>query len=1211
VGARSRKNRARRAGGSRPSPYTGAGGETYTAEQVAAMLAAQRQQPGSELVAKTYGNAVPQQIRVSEDAQGMLPNTPFSPGEPIGPYYGYSRTPRSRDYPAAYNISARPRLHERVSFDVLKGLINSYDIAQLCISHRIASIRSLDYKLIAARGYNRDVEREIEYGEAVLYRPDRKTLFRPWLAKFLRGILSYDAGTLYRIRNRAGRVIGLKILDGLTIAPLLDYWGDIPEPPAPAYVQYVQGLPWNWLTTDDIIYQPFDPQDDSVYGRAPIENILLNANCYSDDTEVLTDRGWLRFAEADISSDRFATRNPETAAFEWQAATRYHEADSGGTMYRAASRNVDLLVTGGHRLLVNRLPAGCPGVRHGSEWLVHAEDLYEYQSALPGRGAAVRCPATSTWNAPDLEYFTLPVSPGDFVRMDGEAVRKARASAGFPACSTGVLHPTIRRAERGDRLRRSSAEAVCGAYGLPRSVIREDSHYFSERIDGDDFAAFMGMYLAEGCVRPKNSNITIAQEESSKGYVEFRDLLARVLGREAPYHRGAFTFGHTALADYLRPLGKAHEKYIPPEVLGMSRRQLEIFWHFYVLGDGHILPEAELVSTCSKRLADGLQEVLQKIGLSASVRPKGKSAKATHHRQWQLTTRRKPAYRVNVERVPYEGKVYCVSVPNKTLYVRRNGYPVWCANTDIRFQLYFLQRFTAGNLPAAFASAPETWTPQQVQAFQEYWDGFMLGQQEGKHQVRWIPGGSKFAWSDEKEFSDHFSLFLLRKTAAAFHVVPADLGLTENVNRSSGESQADVQHRVGDLPLAHHVQDILTAFLQDDLGLPLRFAFDLGEEQDDRVDQANADKIYVDMGAIGVSDIREMRYGLSEPGGRPVPRYIFTERGGPIPLSSLFAVAGEIDQETGAPALGAEMPREVFGGTEGVMPVPPIKVMSLAEREFGPAAMPPAPPPQPTLQAPEATDPQAVAKDGEGAGITAGTGVYSYDLAGRDDGEDEDDEDEGGPARVPAAKAASGYDIGPRSGMISLDIPEGLIEPLPGGVTDFHVTVAYLGPDVDDSALAAALGRARDAAAAVPGPLQGTVSGTGAFPPSDSSDGRVPAWAAVAVPGSEALREALGDLSASQFGNWVPHVTRAYLEAGDPLPPPLPPVDVTFTHLSVHRGDQVYRFPFGGGELAKAADPGPKRPGPPGRAGSWTPGSPATGHPRRPAQPGPLSPPRS
>jgi 2'-5' RNA ligase len=166
---------------------------------------------------------------------------------------------------------------------------------------------------------------------------------------------------------------------------------------------------------------------------------------------------------------------------------------------------------------------------------------------------------------------------------------------------------------------------------------------------------------------------------------------------------------------------------------------------------------------------------------------------------------------------------------------------------------------------------------------------------------------------------------------------------------------------------------------------------------------------------------------------------------------------------------------------------------------------------------------------------------------------------------------ARGYELNARSGMISLDLPPGTIAPAPDGVTDHHITVVYLGPDVDDEAFARACDRARDAAAAMPGPLSGTVGGIGTFPASDGSDGKVPAWAGVVLPGAERLRSALEDLSASEHKDWRPHVTVAYAAPGEPLPDPVPATAVTFTSLSVHRGDdEVMRFPLGGGAAGLA-----------------------------------------
>jgi 2'-5' RNA ligase len=155
-----------------------------------------------------------------------------------------------------------------------------------------------------------------------------------------------------------------------------------------------------------------------------------------------------------------------------------------------------------------------------------------------------------------------------------------------------------------------------------------------------------------------------------------------------------------------------------------------------------------------------------------------------------------------------------------------------------------------------------------------------------------------------------------------------------------------------------------------------------------------------------------------------------------------------------------------------------------------------------------------------------------------------------------------------RSGMISLDLAPGTIKPPPGGVDGHHITVVYLGADVNDAAFVAACGRARVAAAQMGGPLTGSVAGMDSFPPSDSSDGQRPAFAPVRLPGAMALRSRLADLSASEHKDWVPHVTLAYVGKSDPLPSAVPATPVKFTHISVHRGKDAKRFPLGGGDLA-------------------------------------------
>jgi LAGLIDADG-like domain len=142
---------------------------------------------------------------------------------------------------------------------------------------------------------------------------------------------------------------------------------------------------------------------------------------------------------------------------------------------------------------------------------------------------------------------------------------------------------------------------------------------------GNDVAAFMGMYLAEGCAT-NGDQVVIAQRPSSKGFTAHRDLFRRLFGRDVCHTGDSFVIGHKRLHDYLWPLGKAYEKSIPNVVMSMSARQLRIFCHYYLLGDGAVEKAGRKsnadrvrVWTTSPRMADHLQEVAQKIGYSASL----------------------------------------------------------------------------------------------------------------------------------------------------------------------------------------------------------------------------------------------------------------------------------------------------------------------------------------------------------------------------------------------------------------------------------------------------------------------------------------------------------------------------------------------------------------------------------------------------------------
>ena len=844
----------------------------------------------NSLVARVTNNLAssfqrpPEEIEQALAEQGMTWGPPFPPGRPLSPFMGYRTPPRTFNYPVGQNVQITPRWN-RISFETIKSIYESYDVAQICVQHLINDVRSLDYNWEPIPGIKEDVSEDIEQATAFFASPDKRQPFRLWLAEWLQDVLRYDAGTLYCRRNMAGEPIAWEVVDGTTMIPLVDYFGRRPVDEddtedaegmfdgeiVPAFVQIIQGLPWDWLAAEDITYLPWNPLPESQYGCAPLEKVLLSANCFSADTEVLTRRGWLTFPDVDIASDLVATRNPETQALEWQKATKFYEAQCEEPLYHFTAKSVDMLVTAGHRMLVDRCPKNCPSAeRWGDGWRIQAEDL-----ARVPYSAGVRMLLTSEWSAPDLETFQLAPE-----------------------------HPN----KKG----------------------------FTE-MSGDDFAAFMGMWLAEGscAYEPgRRNDIWISQLPSSKGFAAYGALLERLLGEPCRHDGKRFCFHNSALASYLKQFGGATEKYVPDEILNLSRRQLELFWDHYFLGDGCDRGSVPTITTSSKRMADHLQEVAQKTGRAASVRRRAPAAPGRMYQghlvretapRWQVTLTSATTRRFRVERVEDHGHgtVYCVSVPNRVIYVRRNGYALWCGQTDIRFQWHFLQFFTEGTIPAGFMEAPPDLSdPAQVEDWQATWDAVMQGDQSKLRQIRWVPHGSKFteAKPSSSKFDETFPLYLMRRTCAAYGCTPNDLGFTENVNRASGDTQVDVQFRVGTSPLLRYCEDVINLFAAEQFGLRCRIHIDDGKETEDRVATATADGIYIDKGVKGVDEVRK-ELGLHVDKSRPIARFVNNARTGPIPLLAIESMAGKIDAETYGPADSQPMVVTPFSQAPG--PVPP------------------------------------------------------------------------------------------------------------------------------------------------------------------------------------------------------------------------------------------------------------------------------------------------
>ena len=223
-----------------------------------------------------------------------------------------------------------------------------------------------------------------------------------------------------------------------------------------------------------------------------------------------------------------------------------------------------------------------------------------------------------------------------------------------------------------------------------------------ERIFGfvaKDWMEFLGWFVSEGYSSNKigRKRIGISQSETAnKDNCEQIKRLLKRMGLPVNYYNNqAFQIRMGAFSkeafDELCSLGKADQKYIPQKYLNLSKELIEPMFDSLIKGDGCEIKRKNRVNklsyaTTSKRLADNVQEIAQKIGLRGSITLVDDSKK---HPNW------KPRFIINIgfkknaqitalkkEIIKYNDYAYCVTTPYHTLYVRRNGIACWCGNSS-------------------------------------------------------------------------------------------------------------------------------------------------------------------------------------------------------------------------------------------------------------------------------------------------------------------------------------------------------------------------------------------------------------------------------------------------------------------------------------------------------------------------------------------------
>lgn len=204
-----------------------------------------------------------------------------------------------------------------------------------------------------------------------------------------------------------------------------------------------------------------------------------------------------------------------------------------------------------------------------------------------------------------------------------------------------------------------------------------------------EWLAFLGLWLAEGCVDKNGNGIRITQCAYNK-QPQVAAFLSKLPWKFKLYGNGDFVTSNAELHHYLEQFGKAHQKFIPSEILRhATSEELFCLFQWMMFGDG--ASDGNCYYSTSQQLADGFSEVALKLGWKVYMREQPchcVPVNMAHRMQWVVNLSRSQfpstkvakvgaAARLNSFTEPYEGMVYDLTVEDNHTFVIRQQGRVW------------------------------------------------------------------------------------------------------------------------------------------------------------------------------------------------------------------------------------------------------------------------------------------------------------------------------------------------------------------------------------------------------------------------------------------------------------------------------------------------------------------------------------------------------
>lgn len=177
-------------------------------------------------------------------------------------------------------------------------------------------------------------------------------------------------------------------------------------------------------------------------------------------------------------------------------------------------------------------------------------------------------------------------------------------------------------------------------------------------------------------------------------------------------------------------------------------------------------------------------------------------------------------------------------------------------NIAMRRQLHQLSYFTEGNIPDAIFGVPETWTPEQIKQFQDWWDSITTRQSKSKG--RFVPGGinpiDTKAMAMQGKDDQVMNEWLARVVCYCFNVTPTQL--IQANNKATSESQASTADDDGLKPIKIWVKSLMDYIIHFKFGYhDIEFVF-ADEVEMDPLKRAQIHQIYLNANILEDDEVR-------------------------------------------------------------------------------------------------------------------------------------------------------------------------------------------------------------------------------------------------------------------------------------------------------------------------------------------------------------------